>query len=173
MFALTGLGFQINRIKQREQREYSIELKENKNKDQINLNEKTVENKDKDTDINKDNIKYDYERVKNIDYIEMEFNPHPGNVFRYWNMTVGIWLKRYVRDRFIFYKNLKPSSLRKNIGFLFTFIISAFWHGFYPSYYITFTHFPFMIMLYQNYEKINRIYKITEKAPKIMNFIYL
>ena len=103
----------------------------------------------------------------------MEFNPHPGNVFRYWNMMVGNWLKRYVRDRFIFYKNLQPSPLRKNIGFLFTFIVSAFWHGFYPSYYITFTHFPFMIMLYLNYAKINKIYKISEKVPKIIvNFLY-
>jgi len=115
----------------------------------------------------------DYERVKNIDYNEMEFNPHPANVFRYWNMMIAIWLKRYVRDRFNFYYNLQPTDLRKNISYLLTFMISAFWHGFYPSYYISFTHFPFMVMLYHNYEQINKIYKITEKVPKILvNVLY-
>lgn len=150
MFALTGLGFQIT-----------------KQKSHISKNTEDKENISEEKDI------ANYERVKNLDYEQMEFNPSPSNVFKYWNMMVGIWLKRYVRDRFIFYENLQPTNLRKNISYLLTFMISAFWHGFYPSYYISFTHFPFMIMLYHNYEKINKIYKITEKVPKyLVNFLY-
>lgn len=111
-------------------------------------------------------IRQDYTRIKNIDVYEMELNPHPTNVFRVWNITSAIWLKRYVRDRFIYYKDLNPSPSLKNISYLATFMISAFWHGFYPSYYIMFTHFPFMVMLYQNFSKINKIYKIDQKIPK-------
>lgn len=128
---------------------------------------KTIKKEEKEVEIK------NYERVKNLDYNEMEFNPSPMNVFKYWNMMIGLWLKRYVRDRFVYYDNLQPTELRKNVSYLLTFMISAFWHGFYPSYYITFTHFPFMIMLYHNYAKINRIYKVTQKSKNWRNFMNL
>lgn len=154
MMALTGLGFQIKNPEQSAEKESTEESqKETSLGDEENKTASSIQ---------------DYNRIINIDVYEMEFNPHPMNVFRYWNITTAVWLKRYVRDRFIFYKDLNPSKTVKNISFLATFMISAFWHGFYPSYYIMFMHFPFMIMLYQNFSKINKIYKIDEKYPKVL-----
>jgi len=165
MIALTGLGFQIKKPKQ------SLEKSE---KDSIEAGASLTDNKQKlNTAENKNTSDQDYNRILNIDVYEMEFNPHPMNVFRYWNIQIAIWLKRYVRDRFIFYKDLNPPQTLRNISFLATFIISAFWHGFYPSYYILFTHFPFMVMMYQNFSKINKIYKVDQKVPKVLrNVVY-
>lgn len=159
--ALTGIGFQINKKKDINSESKDSTQKEDKNSEKANSQ----------IEIDKNN--QNYNRIINIDVYEMEFNPHPSNVFRIWNITTGIWLKRYVRDRFIYYKNLNPGNTIKNISYIATFMISAFWHGFYPSYYIMFTHFPFMVILYQNYSKINRIYKVDQKFPKmIINVFY-
>lgn len=155
MMALTGLGFQTIKPKESNtEKETPKDEKHNHSEIQLKSNQ-------------------NYNRIINIDVYEMEFRPHPTNVFRVWNITTAIWLKRYVRDRFIFYKDLNPNQNVKNISFIATFMISAFWHGFYPSYYIMFTHFPFMVMLYQNYTKINKIYKIDEKIPKmVLNIVH-
>lgn len=149
LMALSGLGFRLKPVKQHQH-----------NPTTEQTSEKPV-------------IIQDYERIKNLDWYEMEFNPHPSNVFRIWNITVALWLKRYVRDRCVFYKDLNPSENLKNISYVVTFLISAFWHGFYPSYYIMFSHFPFMVMLYDNYSKINKIYRVDLKIPKLLlNFIH-
>ncbi len=153
MMALTGMGFQIEKTK-------TIEIENSK---------KETPDGNTNLDISDQN----YNKIKNIDIYEMELRPHPTNVFKVWNITISIWLKRYVRDRFIFYNSLTPSKTLKNISFIATFMISAFWHGFYPSYYIIFSHFPFMIILYQNFSKINKIYKFDQKIPKIiLNLIH-
>jgi lysophospholipid acyltransferase len=46
---------------------------------------------------------------------------------------IHVWLKHYVYNRVII-PGKKP-GMRENLA---TFIISAFWHGFYPFYYIMF-----------------------------------
>jgi len=84
MMALTGLGFQILKPKE------SIE-KETRNGEPSNDSEIKI------------TMNQDYNKIINIDVYEMEFKPHPTNVFRVWRITTAIWLKRYVRDRFIYY----------------------------------------------------------------------
>lgn len=53
-----------------------------------------------------------------------------------WNMAVQSWLERYI------FKRSPVRSLSKYI----TFFASAFWHGFYPGYYITF----FSVLVFEN-----------------------
>lgn len=53
-----------------------------------------------------------------------------------WNITIAKWLRRCFYEPFNL--NLKIS---KEIASLLVFIISAFWHGFYPAYYISFILF--------------------------------
>jgi len=45
-----------------------------------------------------------------------------------WNMQTSVWLKRYIYFR----------APRGNIALYATYAVSAFWHGFYPGYYIFF-----------------------------------
>jgi hypothetical protein len=45
-----------------------------------------------------------------------------------WNMQTSVWLKRYIYFR----------APRGNIALYSTYAVSAFWHGFYPGYYIFF-----------------------------------
>ena len=47
-------------------------------------------------------------------------------IFENWNIQTQLWLKRIGYDRL-------PTG--KTLG---VFVLSAFWHGFYPGYYITF-----------------------------------
>lgn len=71
----------------------------------------------------------------------MSFNPAGELTYdiRYkvecWNSTVQIWLKKYVYLRIFSEEELKR---KQTVAQLATNAISAFWHGFYPGYYITF-----------------------------------
>ena len=52
-----------------------------------------------------------------------------------WNITTQAWLRRIAYDR------LKTGS-GKTLG---VFVLSAFWHGFYPGYYFTFIQIAFTV----------------------------
>lgn len=54
-------------------------------------------------------------------------------MLRYWNHQVHIWLKNYVNDRLSTPGQRAPAWVA-----YVTMMVSAFWHGFYPSYYICF-----------------------------------
>ena len=55
-----------------------------------------------------------------------------------WNYRVHVWLKYYISER-LSGKDQRP----KTSHYLITFMMSAFWHGFYPFYYVTFTFIIF------------------------------
>lgn len=74
-----------------------------------------------------------WDRLENVDpwYLEMAQNSYAylGN----WNKNTNHWLKNYVYLR-VTPKGKKP-GFRASMA---TFGTSAFWHGFYPGYYLTF-----------------------------------
>ena len=51
----------------------------------------------------------------------------------YWNHSVHIWLKNYVALR-----QVKPGEKLTTTANVITFLVSGFWHGFYPFYYVMF-----------------------------------
>lgn len=55
-----------------------------------------------------------------------------------WNASTQVWLKNYVYFRLYTEEQIRNSPAKANISQYATFIISALWHGFYPSYYIGF-----------------------------------
>lgn len=66
-----------------------------------------------------------------------EFGLNPNENFNYWNRSVHFWLKYSIFTRVI---NL-PFKIFKNnysLAQMITFVFSAFWHGYYASYYLTF-----------------------------------
>jgi lysophospholipid acyltransferase 1/2 len=54
-------------------------------------------------------------------------------MFDNWNIQTQLWLRRIAYDRL-------PTG--KTLG---VFVLSAFWHGFYPGYYLTFVLSAFMV----------------------------
>lgn len=68
-----------------------------------------------------------WDRVENISISAYETSQSLRSSSMNWNKTTNLWLRRYVYDR---------APLGVNL--YFTYLISAFWHGFYPGYYIFF-----------------------------------
>ena len=52
-----------------------------------------------------------------------------------WNIGTNLWLRMVVYER-----------VPKNYGTVFTFALSALWHGFYPGYYMTFASGALIVM---------------------------
>ncbi|CCF59282.1 hypothetical protein KAFR_0G02490 [Kazachstania africana CBS 2517] len=83
------------------------------------------------SDVKTGKIKWD--RVRNIDIWAVEFAESTRDCLEAWNMNTNRWLKYYVYFR-VAKKGKKP-GFRST---LFTFLTSAFWHGFSAGYYLTF-----------------------------------
>ncbi|CAH2319175.1 lysophospholipid acyltransferase 7 [Pelobates cultripes] len=79
-------------------------------------------------------LSYDYETVKNIDCYGTDFCVKVKDGMRYWNMSVQWWLAQYI------YKNSPVRNLV--FGSAWTMLISAYWHGIHPGYYLSFLTIP-------------------------------
>jgi lysophospholipid acyltransferase len=74
-----------------------------------------------------------WDRLTNIKPWEIETAQNARAYLGYWNINTNLWLRNYM------YLRVTPKG--KKPGFratLATFVTSAFWHGFYPGYYMTF-----------------------------------
>ncbi|KAK5997394.1 putative Xaa-Pro aminopeptidase P [Cladobotryum mycophilum] len=77
--------------------------------------------------------KVSWNRLQNIDPWGVETAQNPRGYLAGWNMNTNNWLRNYI------YLRVTPRG--KKPGFrasLMTFVTSAFWHGFYPGYYLAF-----------------------------------
>ncbi|CAI2367021.1 unnamed protein product [Moneuplotes crassus] len=81
-----------------------------------------------------------FTKIKNIDEWLIDFGYNVRFQTAGWNMSISIWLKRYVLKRLA--KNNGGKAGPKE--FIITFMVSAFWHGFYPCYYFFFFYFAFV-----------------------------
>ena len=91
----------------------------------------------------------------------VEWDINPKNVINEWNKTIHVWLKYNVYTRVINI-NKKPFKDNKNLAGFLTFIASAFWHGFYITYYITFSLLYFYKTSCEVFEKVG-IYDFIER----------
>ena len=90
-----------------------------------------------------------------------EFGINPKFKLVEWNKTIHLWLKYNIFTRTI---NIDKKPFKKNfqLASLLTFIGSAIWHGYYPTYYFTFI----CLYFYQvGNEPLDRVgfYKYAEK----------
>jgi lysophospholipid acyltransferase len=77
--------------------------------------------------------KVSWNRLQNVDPWSVEFAQNPRAYLAGWNMNTNNWLRNYI------YLRVTPRG--KKPGFrasMTTFVTSAFWHGFYPGYYLSF-----------------------------------
>ena len=75
--------------------------------------------------------KPDWAGVANVHPLSVETSTGLNHTLRHWNVFTQSWLERYIFRR-------APRGMNKWI----TFGASAFWHGFYPGYYLSFVSVP-------------------------------
>ena len=83
--------------------------------------------------VNPKTNKVDWNRLQNVNPWGIESAQNSRAYLENWNMNTNHWLRNYM------YLRVTPKG--KKPGFrasLATFVTSAFWHGFYPGYYLTF-----------------------------------
>ncbi|KAK6362044.1 lysophospholipid acyltransferase [Orbilia blumenaviensis] len=81
-----------------------------------------------------ENKRIRWDRVNNIDAWTLETAQNSRALLEAWNKNTNKWLRNYVYLR-VTPKGKKP-GFRSSMA---TFVTSAFWHGFYPGYYLAFT----------------------------------
>ena len=74
-----------------------------------------------------------FKKIYSIVILDVELGLSPQIMMQHWNHQIHLWLKHYIYNRTLV-PGKKP-GLRNNLA---TFIVSAFWHGFYPFYYFMF-----------------------------------
>lgn len=72
----------------------------------------------------------DFSRVNTANPLVVETTIHVREKINFWNISVQEWLRKCIYQR-VSFKN-------KTANQLFVFVVSAFWHGFYAAYYISF-----------------------------------
>jgi len=104
-----------------------------------------------------------WDRIVSVYVWGVEFDPSPPSKMIYWNHGVHLWLKNHVALRMV--KKGERLSTAQN---MITFGVSAFWHGFYPFYYIMF----FMASLFaETCKDIYRARSLFAGIPDTVNFV--
>lgn len=104
-----------------------------------------------------------WDRVENISVINYETSQSLRTSSQCWNKTTNLWLRRYVYDR-------APPS----VNLYFTYLVSAFWHGFYPGYYMFFLSIAAATMVHRQIRRKIRPRFMAEdgKAPGSLKWLY-
>ncbi|OJJ04636.1 hypothetical protein ASPVEDRAFT_54768 [Aspergillus versicolor CBS 583.65] len=92
-----------------------------------------------------------WNRLENIDAWKLETAQNSHGYLGSWNKNTNHWLRNYV------YLRVTPKG--KKPGFrasLATFTTSAFWHGFYPGYYLSFVLGSFVQTVAKNFRRYVR-----------------
>ena len=76
-----------------------------------------------------------WDRLENVNPLRIETHSDFKVLVAQWNVCTNQWLNAYVYRRLQKYYGKGSSSARAS---LVTYVVSAFWHGFYPGYYFMF-----------------------------------
>lgn len=104
--------------------------------------------------INKDNsIAYDFGKVEVTNMTKFYLDPTIKIKGENWNMSVQVALRRYIYENLYNPQDYKGDEKMKKkkqaMAQLGTVIVSAFWHGLYPGYYISFVHWVLFAQITQ------------------------
>lgn len=114
-----------------------------------------------------------WDRVRNINPWRVESAQNTRAYLSSWNMNTNSWLRNYVY--------LRVTPMGRKPGFrasMATFITSAFWHGFYPGYYLSFVLASFIQNTAKNFRRYVRpffvepLYEKSEQKPKYKKKLY-
>jgi hypothetical protein len=99
-----------------------------------------------------------------VDVVHTELAMSISQVTRAWNQSTQRWLERYI------YKRL-PRTM--NINLVTLYFVSAFWHGFYPGYYVFFMTVPFATVIERHARhKIRPLFFDSEGNARATKILY-
>lgn len=102
-----------------------------------------------------------WDRLTNIHPVPLELAQNSHAFVGNWNINTNHWLRNYVYLR-VTPKGRKP-GFRATLA---TFVTSAFWHGFYPGYYMSFVLASFIQTVAKNCRRIIRPLFLTPDGKK-------
>ncbi|GAB7347882.1 hypothetical protein MBLNU459_g5408t1 [Dothideomycetes sp. NU459] len=105
--------------------------------------------------------KADWSRLQNVKPMAIELAQNSHAYLGNWNINTNMWLRNYM------YLRVTPKG--KKPGFrasLATFVTSAFWHGFYPGYYMSFILASFIQNVAKNSRRLLRPFFMTPDGNK-------
>ncbi|KAI1115035.1 MBOAT family protein [Nemania sp. NC0429] len=102
-----------------------------------------------------------WNRLQNIDPWGVESAQNSRGYLEHWNMNTNKWLRYYVYLR-VTPRNRKP-GFRASMA---TFVTSAFWHGFYPGYYLAFVLASFVQTAAKHFRRSIRPFFIDPVSQK-------
>ncbi|KAI2630605.1 MBOAT-domain-containing protein [Hypoxylon sp. NC1633] len=105
--------------------------------------------------------KVSWNRLQNINPWGVETAQNSRGYLENWNMNTNKWLRYYIYLR-VTPRNRKP-GFRASMA---TFVTSAFWHGFYPGYYLTFVLASFVQQSAKNCRRSFRPFFIDPVTQK-------
>jgi len=108
-------------------------------------------------------------RVRMLELLPFKLASSRFDIATYWNICSGEWLKYYIYLRV-------PLAIRNVISpIIITFGVSAFWHGFYPGYYLFFGFYAFYYFVEEGIDKnIKQVYIMKDRyTPKSKNLYYI
>lgn len=79
-----------------------------------------------------------YSKIVAVRPLDMELNDNVRDKLEAWNTPSQIWLKYYVYFRIVSEEEARKNHKKATNASNYTFMVSAFWHGFYPGYYLAF-----------------------------------
>ena len=109
-----------------------------------------------------------WDKIISVYIWELETSTSPIDMLRYWNHQVHLWLKFYIYERLI-----TPGQKPKGYENMATFIVSAFWHGFYPFYYIMFFIAALLSEVAKDLYKARAVFSFVPAAiaPLVANLV--
>ncbi len=103
-----------------------------------------------------------FDGLQNSNVIKTETSKNLRDYIASWNKLTAIWLKNYV------YKNFSDLGFNSGTTTMFTFVISAVWHGIHPGYYLTFISGAFFTEVSRKlHKKFSTKIKLQSKPIKI------
>ncbi|KAI1431608.1 membrane-bound O-acyltransferase domain-containing protein 1 [Xylaria sp. CBS 124048] len=102
-----------------------------------------------------------WNRLQNINPWGVEFAQNSRAYLENWNMNTNKWLRYYIYLR-VTPRNRKP-GFRASMA---TFVTSAFWHGFYPGYYLAFVLASFVQTAAKHYRRSVRPFFLDPVTQK-------
>jgi hypothetical protein len=103
-----------------------------------------------------------WDTVTNSHVLDIELAGNVRDITTFWNLKTAEWLKHYV-----YFRQVKVGAKVPDYANHLTMALSAFWHGFYPGYYLAFAIGAFSVDLMRRYRRLLRpIVVITKEDGK-------
>ena len=109
--------------------------------------------------------KDNFDKFYAIDLQGVELSVFGVAVTESWNHFAHIWLKRYIYFRL-------NRLINRDLALYLTYMVSAFWHGFYPMYFLAFILYAIFTENHKELHKLCCRYKFM-RSPFVLGFIYI